>query len=253
MSKPGSGGVASAQDTARERRERLRALAVETADINNDPYFMKNHLGSYECRLCLTLHTNEGSYLAHTQGKRHQQNLARRAAKLANDSNALSLPTGHTNRRTQQQQRQQKKIGYPGYRVIKQRDPDNGQLSLLFSLHYPHILNGYQPRHRFMSTYEQRQESKNTKIQYLLFAAEPYNVIAFKIPNIEIDRREGKIISHWEAGDKNIFLLQIAFLNHNNTTILSTSTSTVTAGSANNNDNMKVTIEEEETDWDDFD
>lgn len=22
----------------------------------------------YECRLCLTLHTNEGNYLAHTQG-----------------------------------------------------------------------------------------------------------------------------------------------------------------------------------------
>ena len=36
---------------------------------------MKNHLGSYECKLCLTLHNNEGSYLAHTQGKKHQQNL----------------------------------------------------------------------------------------------------------------------------------------------------------------------------------
>lgn len=42
---------------------------------------MINHLGTYECRyidilidylrLCLTLHTNEGSYLAHTQGKKH--------------------------------------------------------------------------------------------------------------------------------------------------------------------------------------
>lgn len=42
---------------------------------------MKNHLGSYECKLCLTLHANEGSYLAHTQGKKHQTNLARRAAK----------------------------------------------------------------------------------------------------------------------------------------------------------------------------
>ena len=40
-----------------------------------DPYFMKNHLGSYECKLCLTLHNNEGSYLAHTQGKKHQSNL----------------------------------------------------------------------------------------------------------------------------------------------------------------------------------
>ena len=39
---------------------------------------MRNHLGTYECKLCLTLHNNEGNYLAHTQGKRHQQNLARR-------------------------------------------------------------------------------------------------------------------------------------------------------------------------------
>jgi len=43
--------------------------------IFQDPYFMKNHLGSYECKLCLTLHNNEGSYLAHTQGKKHQANL----------------------------------------------------------------------------------------------------------------------------------------------------------------------------------
>lgn len=42
--------------------------------------------GSYECKLCLTLHNNEGSYLAHTQGKKHQANLARRAAKEAKDS-----------------------------------------------------------------------------------------------------------------------------------------------------------------------
>jgi hypothetical protein len=42
---------------------------------------MKNHLGTFECKLCLTLHPNEGNYLAHTQGKRHQDNLARRAAR----------------------------------------------------------------------------------------------------------------------------------------------------------------------------
>ena len=27
--------------------------------FQQDPYFMKNHLGSYECKLCLTLHNNE--------------------------------------------------------------------------------------------------------------------------------------------------------------------------------------------------
>jgi hypothetical protein len=66
-SKPGSAGVASGSDSNVDRRERLRQLALETIDLSKDPYFMKNHLGTYECKLCLTLHTNEGSYLAHTQ------------------------------------------------------------------------------------------------------------------------------------------------------------------------------------------
>ena len=59
--KTGSGGVASASESNRDRRERLRQLALETIDLAKDPYFMKNHLGSYECKLCLTLHNNEGS------------------------------------------------------------------------------------------------------------------------------------------------------------------------------------------------
>ena len=51
-----------------DRRERLRRLALETIDLSKDPYFMRNHLGQYECRLCLTLHNNEGNYLAHHPG-----------------------------------------------------------------------------------------------------------------------------------------------------------------------------------------
>lgn len=50
-----------------DRKERLRRLALETIDLAKDPYYMRNHLGQIECRLCLTLHPNEGNYLAHTQ------------------------------------------------------------------------------------------------------------------------------------------------------------------------------------------
>ena len=72
---------------------------------------MRNHLGTYECKLCLTLHNNEASYLAHTQaskktmlrmklplttcllqGKKHQSNLARRAAKEAADAPVQPAP-----------------------------------------------------------------------------------------------------------------------------------------------------------------
>ena len=66
-SKTGSGGPASYSESNRDRRERLAALAAETIDLQKDPYFMRNHLGTYECKLCLTLHNNEASYLAHTQ------------------------------------------------------------------------------------------------------------------------------------------------------------------------------------------
>ena len=40
----------------------------------------------------MTLHNNEGNYLAHTQGKRHQQNLAKRAAREAQEAPALPQP-----------------------------------------------------------------------------------------------------------------------------------------------------------------
>lgn len=59
-SKFGGGGQSSGQQSERERKERLRQLALETVDLAKDPYLMRNHLGTYECKLCLTLHTNEG-------------------------------------------------------------------------------------------------------------------------------------------------------------------------------------------------
>ena len=99
-SKPGSGGVSSESQAAIDRRERLRQLAMETVDLAKDPYFMKNHLGTFECKLCLTLHNNEGNYLAHTQGKRHQTNLARRAAK-----EAAEAPSALLQQQIQQQQK----------------------------------------------------------------------------------------------------------------------------------------------------
>jgi splicing factor 3A subunit 2 len=59
------------------------------------------------------------------------------------------------------------KIGRPGYRVTKQRDPENGQRSLLFEIEYPEIEDGMQPRHRFMSAYEQRKEQPDKNYQYV--------------------------------------------------------------------------------------
>ena len=46
---------------------------------------------------------------------------------------------------------------------------------------YPEIVDGVIPRHRFMAAYEQKVEPPDRKWQYLLFAAEPYETIGFKV------------------------------------------------------------------------
>jgi splicing factor 3A subunit 2 len=181
-SKFGGGGVAGASETNVDRRERLRKLALETIDlakvtsrsecllknISNqhnvqDPYILRNHLGSLECRLCLTLHTNEGSYLAHTQGKKHQTNLARRAARDAKDSQLMVAPT-----QSAVQRKIFLKIGRPGYRVTKVRDRDTGKEGMMVQVHLPQIKPDVLPRRRFMSAWEQKREPPNKAYQYLI-------------------------------------------------------------------------------------
>eukprot|EP00890_Picochlorum_soloecismus_P001729 jgi/Picsp_1/2557/NSC_00788-R1_splicing factor subunit 2 len=204
-SKTGSGFVSS-QHEAVDRRERLRRLALETIDLSKDPYFMKNHLGQYECRLCLTLHKNEGSYLAHTQGKRHQQNMAKRAAMEAAEKEMAPAPQRRV------AIRKTVKIGRPGYRVTKQFNSEDGTKSLLFQIEYPEISDGEKPRHRFMSAIEQKKETTDWRYQYLLFAAEPYETICFKIPNMEVDnsKRDVHLFRHWDQ-DGRVYSLQIPF------------------------------------------
>jgi splicing factor 3A subunit 2 len=222
-SKFGGGGVSSAQQSERERKERLRELALETIDLAKDPYLMRNHLGTYECKLCLTLHTNEANYLSHTQGKKHQSGLARRAAmeaKLARQRGEtdVMMPTrstagGGTSHMTKV------KIGRPGYEVSKSRDPETNERCLTFELHYPELddARNRQPRHRFMSAYEQRVETPpDGNYQYLLVACDPYETVGFKIPNEKIDRGEGKFVTNWDIQAK-VFTLTLHFLDGQST------------------------------------
>ena len=200
--KAGGGGVAGWSETNVDRRERLRKLAMETIDLSKDPYFMKNHLGYYECRLCLTLHTNEGSYLAHTQGKKHQTNLTRRSAKENNIK--PEQPKKIEKKRIFQ------KIGRPGYKITKLKDAETNQRSILFDIEYPEIEKEVIPRYRVMSCYEQKKETPDEKYQYVIFAAEPYENIAFKIPNIEIDNSDDKYYCNWNT-DKKVYTVQLYF------------------------------------------
>ncbi|KAK5691237.1 CWF complex protein sap62 [Elasticomyces elasticus] len=210
-SKFGGGGVASQSATNADRRERLRKLALETIDLDKDPYFFKNHVGSFECRLCLTVHQNDGSYLAHTQGRKHQTNLARRAAKDAQLGRRNQTEEGYTGANSVPIKRNVVKIGRPGYKITKTRDPVTRHQGLLFQLQYPEITPGVIPRVRFMSAYEQKIEDPPDKAyQYLLIAAEPYETCAFKLQAREVDRREDRYWT-WFDGDSKEFWVQITF------------------------------------------
>jgi len=99
--------------------------------------------------------------------------------------------------------------------VTKSRDLSTKQRSLTFEIDYPEIEAGCQPRHRFMSAYEQKVEVPDKNYQYVLFACDPYETVAFKIPNHAIDKREGRFYTNWDGGS-NKFVLQLYFMDDNN-------------------------------------
>lgn len=212
------GGVASESQTNLHRRDRLRKLVSEQIDISKDPYVMQNHLGYFECRLCLTSHTTDGSYLSHTQGKRHQQNLAKRGALVAREG-----PRDQTRENGRDvtgsnkiQVRKHIKIGRPGYKITKIKDPLTKQLGLLFQISFPEIGTAVKPRYRFMSAFEQKIDLPSDKrFQYLLIAAEPYETVAFKIPVKELDQHPTKFWNHWDA-DRKDYVIQVMFKHERN-------------------------------------
>ncbi|KAH9947720.1 hypothetical protein B0H21DRAFT_737761, partial [Amylocystis lapponica] len=169
-SKFGGGGVAGASETNVDRRERLRKLALETIDLA------------------------KGSYLAHTQGKKHQTNLARRAARDLKDTQLMIAPAA-----SNVQRKVFLKIGRPGYRVTKVQ-------GMMVQVHLPQIKAGVIPRRRFMSAWEQKREPPNKAYQYLIVAAEPYETIAFRIPAREIEDESDDAgywnWSHWDPDTK---------------------------------------------------
>ena len=91
------------------------------------------------------------------------------------------------------------KIGVPGYKVVKQQDPDSNQKSLLFEIDFPQISktdsqSDIKPAYRLMSTFEQNKEAVDPRYQYILFAAHPYETIAFKVPSNKVDFGPGKFM-----------------------------------------------------------
>jgi splicing factor 3A subunit 2 len=213
--KTGGGGQATHQQESIDRRERLRKLALETIDLKKDPYYFRNHVGKVECKLCFTVHPNEGNYLAHTQAKKHQLGLAKRVLVDARERAALEERNalangGGLSSSSSSSKVQFISIGRPAYKLIKQTDVETKQRGLIISIEYPQIDEGIQPRHRFMTSFEQRVQPPDKNYQYLIFAAQPYETIAFKIPSLQVERTSDKLIQSWDRTTR-VFTLQMWF------------------------------------------
>ncbi|RCK63613.1 Pre-mRNA-splicing factor sap62 [Candida viswanathii] len=240
-SKQGSGGIASKEDANVHTKQRIQELlATHVLDLDNDPYVFRNHLGMLECRLCLTTHTNESSYISHLGGKKHMLNLERRRIldekqnrqrqQLQESQNILSINTI--------EKRHWNKIGKPAYKVTKIRDPKSLRIGILISVKFPKIAVT-EPMFRIMSYYEltsknqinchnfiekyksmdededeeEDEEESDNKYQCLVIYGEPYDNIAFVIPNNkEIDKpvEENKMSDsywwYWDNDTKEFFL-----------------------------------------------
>lgn len=221
-SKKGSGGVADAQETQVHTRNRIKELlATQVLDIENDPYVFRNHLGLLECKLCLTTHISEASYISHLGGKKHLLNLEKRRIldeKLGNKGVGKKDIISITN----VAKRSWNKIGKPAYTVTKIRNPDTLQLGLLINVKYPKITT--EPLFRFMNYYELSESNQDKvekflddgkKFQYLVIYGEPYDNICIIVPGEVIDKPEGVEMSesywwHWD-GDIKEFYLQFMY------------------------------------------
>jgi len=88
-----------------------------------------------------------------------------------------------------------------------------GNTTLMQDISYPDIEEGFQPRHSFMSAYEQKIERPDKNFQYILFAADPYETIGFKIPNWPIVKDIDSpyaLFTKWDA-TRLKFTLQLTF------------------------------------------
>lgn len=233
-SKKGAGGVAGAEETNVHTRQRIKELlATQVLDLDNDPYVFRNHLGLLECRLCLTTHVSELSYISHLGGKKHRMGLEKRRAldEKYSQNRSLNTKINLIVSITNTAKRSWTKVGKPAYKLTKIRDPETFQKGLLVDIKYPKI-TVEEPFFRFMSYYELSTKNQNisvsfidrengdegeatdpSNLQYLVISAEPYENICFIIPNDkEIDKpvEQGEMSKSywwfWDSDAKQFFL-----------------------------------------------
>lgn len=227
-SKKGAGGLADKHETNVHTKRRIKELLTSLVlDLDNDPYVFRNHLGLLECRLCLTTHTNEASYISHLGGRKHTMNLEKR--RLLDEK---ANPTAQSGGVSEVEKRHWPKIGRPSYKVTKIRHPESLRCGILVQVQLPRI-TANEPFFRLMSYYELSAKNQNvsksfllrekleydddedldpTKFQYLVISAEPYENVAIAFPVLkQIDKPAGEEVSsnywwYWDEDSREYFL-----------------------------------------------
>lgn len=242
-SKKGAGGIASNEDINIQTKQRVQELlSTHVLDIDNDPYVFRNHLGLLECKLCLTTHINESSYISHLGGRKHHLNLERRRIldEKQNKQREYQLSSQNILSINNIEKRSWKKIGKPIYKITKIRDPETLRTGILVNIKLPKITIK-EPMFRIMSYYELTSKNQNNcrnfiekyksddadeddgdddsddgdenKYQYLIVSAEPYDNVAIVIPNkheidkpLEEDKMSDSYWWYWDNDTKEFFL-----------------------------------------------
>ncbi|KAL6449566.1 sap62 Pre-mRNA-splicing factor sap62 [Candida maltosa Xu316] len=221
-SKKGAGGIASNEDINVQTKKRVQELlATHVLDLDNDPYVFRNHLGMLECKLCLTTHINESSYISHLGGRKHHLNLERRRILDEKQNKHRQQDTELV------EKRHWKKIGKPTYKITKIRDPDSLKITVdepmfkimsyheLTSKNQNNCLKFIEKTKEELSEEEDDDDTENLekKYQYLVISAEPYDNVAIIIPShkkIDKPREENKMSDsywwHWDIDTKEFFL-----------------------------------------------
>lgn len=194
-SKKGGGGLAGAEETRRHQRHLVRSIL--SSSLENDPYFTRNANGTIECKLCLTLHYSEPSYINHTQGKKHNLKL------LERQSRDLRQDKVDADGISKVEKKRYLKIGTPGYKITKIRDVDD-RIGLLVVVKFPKLTMGQEPRYRVMSYFEQQKDKNeaNSEYQYLVIHGEPYENICIKIPKGDLN----DLWTYWDVDLKEYYI-----------------------------------------------
>ena len=188
-SKPGSGGMASKGIMRLYQKQRIKELMLHKHDIQNDPYVYKDRKGVISCKLCLTRHPTENSYLVHSQGRKHRLNLKNREIRSKDKAENGTEMKGKDVLPTYFQPTR-------GIPQVKKRMEDN---QLIIQCSFPY---GYEPPYYiWKNSHEIESARKPIHQQVVLVCCYPYQPIGILIDQ-PVD-----LIAKYEPGSKIYSLL----------------------------------------------